>query len=500
MATTDLRINETTNWPKEAAVTRSRVATISIVLVLGCIMVAPIWMVKYPPLIDYPDHLARTFITAHLHDPQFQYTRFYAVSWNLYPYLAMDLFLLLLQQVMNVTIAGKILLSLTALGVPAGAWAFLRRANPGNEALAVFALLIPYNALFLEGLTNTYLSLALCFFCLALWLKYTAQPRWSHWVLLSGLITALYFTHLLGFAVAGLVVTGFAALSRLPLRRWLWSWALFVPGAACYGWLRFTSTANWSHEMNFARFSQKVIGLIDPIRGYSNWLDIVTAAIILAAFGFAWLRTRKLGWDPRWAVLAGVLLFLYFLSPAMYGDGWDADKRILPFVLVIALAVPRVGKQLRWLVVVGLVLFCVRVTNVAANFVAEQPRLQAIERSFSFIPQHVRMLPVVEVNHDRDIRKPYLHFWAYGVIERGWFSPYIFTAKNVHALRRTYYPYVPDVWGSSRWGRKQPDFERVRNDYDYVWAYRVPQFAAGFSDIGSLVYQDGDIAVYRITR
>jgi len=500
MATTELSISETTSWPQESAQTRSRVATISIALLLSCILLAPIWMVKYPPLIDYPDHLARTFIIAHLHDPQLQYTRFYAVSWNLYPYLAMDLLLLLLQQVMNVTIAGKVLLSIAALAVPVSAWMFLRRANPGYEALAIFALLIPYNSLFLEGLTNTYLSLSLCFFCLALWLKYVAQPRWSYWLPLLGLTTTLYFTHLLGFAMAGLIMTGFAALRWLPLRRWLWSWALFVPGAACYGWLRLTSTANWSHEMNFAGFGHKVIGLIDPIRGYSNWLDILTAAIIIAAFGLAWLSTRKLGWSLPWTVLVGVLLLLYFVSPVMYGDGWDADKRILPFVLVTALAVPRVGKQRRWLVLVGFVLFCLRVTNVTANFVNEQPRLQAIERSFTFIPPRVRMLPVVEVNKDRDIQKTYLHFWSYAVIERGWFCPYIFTAKNVHALRRTYYPYVPDVWGSSRWGSKHPDFEQVRSDYDYVWAYRVPQFAAGFSSIGSLVYQDGDIAVYKTVR
>lgn len=68
------------------------------------------------------------------------------------------------------------------------------------------------------------------------------------------------------------------------------------------------------------------------------------------------------------------------------------------------------------------------------------------------------------------------------------------------ALRQTCHSYNPDVSGSWRWAHKKPDFERVRNDYDYVWVYRAPQLAAGFNDIGNPVYQDGDIAVYKIVH
>ena len=470
-------------------------------LVLGCILVTPIWIVDYPPLVDYPNHLAGTFIIAHLHDPQFEFARFYGVSWNVYPYVVMDLILVALQQVMSITLAGKILLSITALIVPAGAWAFLRQANPGNEGLAVFALLIPYNALFISGLIGTYLSLGLCFFCLALWLKYAAQPRWSYCGLLLGLTTALYFTHLLGFVVAGLITTGLLALKRLPLRQWLSSWALFVPGVACYGWLRFSSSGHWTDETFFKGFGHKVLGFIEPIRGYSNWLDIVTAALILGALGLGWRRSsHRPGWNSHWAALTGALGLIYFALPVMYGDGWDADRRVLLFAFVTALAVPRVGKQLRWVVLVGLALFGMRIINVAVNFVNEQPRLQAMQRSFAAIPPNVRLLPVVEVDQGAHIRDAHVLYWGYGLIERGWFSPYTFDDRNVHALRRTYQPYIPYEWTSVRWDQGKPDLGKVRHDYDYVWAYRVPQFAAEFRDIGSLVYQDGDIAVYRITR
>lgn len=36
--------------------------------VLGIILVAPVWSVKYPPLVDFPNHLASAFVLSHLHD------------------------------------------------------------------------------------------------------------------------------------------------------------------------------------------------------------------------------------------------------------------------------------------------------------------------------------------------------------------------------------------------------------------------------------------------
>src|SRR5713226_2931738 len=131
-------------------------------VLLGAALLVPIWTVRYPPLIDYPNHLASAFVLAHLKDPAFHFSQFYASDWNTYPYLAMDLILVGLQWFFPIDVAGRVLLSLCVLAVPAAVWFFIRQANAGQETLALWSLFISTGVyFFLDGLLNLQLGLAL---------------------------------------------------------------------------------------------------------------------------------------------------------------------------------------------------------------------------------------------------------------------------------------------------------------------------------------------------
>src|ERR1700724_3108701 len=148
-----------------------------LILMPAAALLAPIWMVEFPPLLDYPNHLARSFVLAHLNDPAFTFTRFYRADWGAYPYLGMDASLAVLGRLFPIETAGRIFLSLCALAFPAAAWFFLRQVNPGEDAAALWALLIAYNVFFLEGFLNFDLSLAVGLFALGLWLRWVARPE-----------------------------------------------------------------------------------------------------------------------------------------------------------------------------------------------------------------------------------------------------------------------------------------------------------------------------------
>jgi len=47
------------------------------VLILAVMLLVPIWTVAFPPLLDYPNHLARAFVLAHLNDSHFSFQQFY---------------------------------------------------------------------------------------------------------------------------------------------------------------------------------------------------------------------------------------------------------------------------------------------------------------------------------------------------------------------------------------------------------------------------------------
>src|ERR1700730_8772899 len=140
-----------------------------LILMLAAALLAPTWIVTFPPLLDYPNHLARSFVLAHLNDPAFTFSRFYRADWGAYPYLGMDASLAVLGRLLPIETAGRVYLSLCVLALPAAAWFFLRQAQPDAEAASLWSLLIAYNVFFLEGFLNFDLSIEVGLLALGLW-------------------------------------------------------------------------------------------------------------------------------------------------------------------------------------------------------------------------------------------------------------------------------------------------------------------------------------------
>lgn len=464
---------------------------------LCTIVLVPLWVVEYPPLIDYPNHLARAFILTHLGDPNFHFKEFYAADWGLYPYVSTDVILVGLQQVLPIDVAGRVFLSLCVLSVPVGCWFFIREANPTSKEFAYWPFLISYNPFFFYGWINTELSLGLCFLALGLWLRYLSRPKPHLWLLALFVITALYFTHLIGFGVAGLAVLLYSLCGPRRVKDLLISWALFLPGGLFYLWSRLGPERNWTVE--FSGPLGKVVGLTSVLRGYSTFLDVVTLIVLAAcAVGGCW-RNSDLRRNTRWLTIAAVLFGLYWIFPASFAGGAEADRRLMPFVVVLGLASVSIGPRARRLVPVAVLLLGLRVANVTTNFLAAQPELSRMAQAFEVTPPGARVLPIVEARHDRSIQRAYFMFWAYGVIKRGWYSPYLFHLRGVQPLRITVETYRPPGFWPLEY-KESPDWFRVQRDYDYVWLFNVDRFGPDLSKFGEVVFNGGDLRVFRLNR
>ena len=467
------------------------------VLILAVLLLVPVWIAAFPPLLDYPNHLARAFVLAHLNDSQFSFRQFYRADWGAYPYLGMDASLAVLARFFPIETAGRVYLSLCVLALPAAAWFFLRQAQPQAEAAALWALLIAYNVFFLEGFLNFDLSIAVGFFALGLWLQWLARPGTWRWIAVLVTFTALYFTHLLGFAIAGLVVVAYLAFSRRPIRDWLWSSALALPGVAFY--LHSSRVGLTANKIIFHGLQDKLDSLGMILHGYLPWLDWVSLAALAAWFLAAWWRNPEFRWDRKWLAIAAIFFALFWVIPWMWGqEASDLDIRVLPFLFVAILATARIGRRAKTLVAIPLLLFVARTVSVTRHFAEAQPALAGLARSFDAVPRGALVLPIVEGDED-PIDRPFTHFWAYGVIRRGWFSPYLKDAPGETPMRITYESYTPDGFWNLVYD-EAPDWERVQNEYDYVWAYDVPRFSAPLAGIGERIYSSGPLEVYRVRK
>ncbi|MGI9104433.1 MAG: hypothetical protein ACR2IF_18470 [Terriglobales bacterium] len=484
----------------------SRALTVLALLAIAAITLSPVWIVAFPPLLDYPNHLASNYVLSHLHDASLPFHNWYGAKWGLYPYLAMEAALHLLQWILPIELAGRVLLSLALLALPLATWFFLRQINPGENSVALWALVATHNIFFLLAYLNFYISISVCFLALGIWLKWLARPRPLLWIAGVCAFTALYFSHLVAFALAGIGATSYCLIALVwrgsetratSIRNLLLTWAMFLPGALCY---LYSARVIEKQRAGFVflGFADKLDGLRGVMHGYSERLDWWTLALFAAWFVLVWIRNRDFQWNLRWLAVAVVLFALYWAMPWAYGDGSDLDVRVLPILFGVLLATVRPGRRGWWLAPLVLALFFLRVGNVAENYRAYQPELKGLAGSFNATPDNVRVLPIIQADPDTDgLHHPFAHFWSYGVIRRHWFSPYLFELRGLNPLRVVYQTYTLDGFWDLDY-KETPDWNAIRDDYDYVWCYNAPQYHAALAKIGELVYSDRKLRLYRI--
>ncbi|HLW97408.1 MAG TPA: hypothetical protein VKR82_02090 [Candidatus Acidoferrales bacterium] len=472
---------------------RNRLAAAGLAVIAATLLL-PIWIVRFPPLLDYPNHLASSFVLARLQNSSYDFGQYYSASWGLKPYIATDFLMGALGRVMPQLIAGKIVVSLGVLGLPLAACFFLRQANPGENAPALWVLLGVHNLFFLYGFVGFYCSLAMMFLALGLWLRWLKTPSFNLWILTFLALMATYFTHLIGFLFAGLVI-GLYSITRLNLRKWLRSAALLAAGVIFY----FISSRAAEHQTSGADFRtlhDKLQAFLLILHGYSSRLDQVSIAAIVFFFFFAWLWNREFKWQWRWLVVTCGLVITFAVLPNGFGEGYDIDIRVLPVLFVVLFATARIGRRGWWLAPLALLLFAGRTFDVTNHFRAAQPEMAGMAEAFALTPPNVRVLPIV-AGHDEDpILQYYAHFWAYGVIERGWFSPYLLESPGLLPLHIKTDSYTLDGFWDLDYNEKV-DWAQVRKDYDYVWAYDAPDYDAGLRGVGKLVYFSGKLKLFR---
>jgi hypothetical protein len=469
----------------------------ALLLVLAAALLLPVWMVPHLPLVDYPNHLARAFILAHPEDVTL--ARYYAADWSPNPYWMMDSVLVVLQRFMSVDSAGRVLLSLALLALPLCVWFFVRQVNPGHDLVALWALLLCQNFFFLTGLINLQLGIALCFLMLGLWLRWLERITLAGWLMLVFLSTLLYFAHLMGFAVAALV-SNWLILRTRRVRFVLYAtWAMFLPGVLM---LIASRAGSAGPDIVFRSLGSKPMVPLIAIESYSATLDYITFAVVVAAILAARWKNPEFRWNPQWLEVCFLFYLLYWLLPFRLFSSNYAYLRLVPFWWIAGLAAARIGRRAVVLAPIALLLFALRTADLMRNFEARQPELESFTRSFQVTTDGARVLPLVEWKGERkQVDLHYSHFWAHGVIEKRWFTPYLFHDPGIHPLRivhAAYAPeareYLPTIY------RQPPDWKHIQQDYDFVWAYNVKAFHSELLSIGAVVFEEGDLRVYRITR
>ena len=445
---------------------------IGVALLASAMMAAPLWVGRFLPLLDLPQHLAITTVLLHHDDPAWQLAAYFEPQrGELTPYWAHYLALEWLGRVMPVDVAARVFLTLYVFALPWAAMA-LARALGRSPALGLFAIPLALNANLYYGFIAYCWSVVAMLWALALLARQLDAPRARRAAGLGLLAAALFFTHVQSFAflllaAAVLIVRGSAAphppeppralrqrdsgsraavalvrgapVWTRALRAWPVAPAalvLFLP------WLYLSTTTRPGAVRYFppladprAKYEaplQRLTGFPAAVAGsYQDGTDDWLLAAWAVTVGAAALSARR---EPAGAPARGGIALTvaavacYFALPVSIQGQWDIAPR---FAWTAALLLPcLLRRPPRWLPAATLALAAATAANAAWHHARFDREAGAFDRALAALPRGARVLGLIyDPRGDVLERWPYLHFEQYALVRGGGMAAHSFAAN-----------------------------------------------------------------------
>jgi hypothetical protein len=427
------------------------------------ILLIPIWTVKYPGMVDYPNHLARCYIIAHYHgNPVFQQR--YVLDRSPLPNLAIDLIVTPLLRFLPLLVAGKVFLSLAAALYVIGCSAVGRAVTGKPNWLALVCAFTFYNSQLLWGFVNYVFGVGVFLCVFAFWLRIRNAMTPLRFLFCCLLSIAAFLAHLSSVAILGVACCTIALLDFLRDRKardlivklgWLACPVLFMEGFVKKIGGGGTGIIGWGSP------SEKLTNLLAPVRSYSMAMDVGLISVLLLC---AWAMLK--GSKVYSAAVAGLVLFtLFLITPQVLFGLFPADVRyVIPAYLILILSIePRWGRWQKPALALALTAMVIRTGSITASWLTISRRSEQVLAMGEVLPAGARIYVL-----ERDLRiSPKL--------DRGFFHVIEFWTISHDADISTFFA----TRGQQLLVRRQPpcddsELTKCIAGYDYIWTYDPP--------------------------
>ncbi|WP_249276407.1 hypothetical protein [Sphingomonas baiyangensis] len=339
----------------------------------------PLLLPDVPPLVDLPGHLGRWRVQQSSGTAPWL-ADWYAFEWQLIGNLGIDLLVVLLEPLLGLEPAVKLVVLATPVLTAIGLLWIAREVHGRIPPTALFALPIVYSFPFHFGFVNFALAMALALNAFALWLRLARQERLRlRAVLFVPIGLVLWICHTYGWGLLGVLAFS-AELIRQHDRGRAWPLAAFHAGLHCIplappallmvawrsGGHVTGQTADWFN------WRAKVMWLTMVLRDRWEMFDIACVAVLYLVL-FKGFRDPAIEYSRNLGISALFLLAVFVLLPRIVFGSAYADMRLAPYMLGIALIAlrPRPGLTQRGaatLALAGLAFFLVRIGGTTASF------------------------------------------------------------------------------------------------------------------------------------
>jgi hypothetical protein len=442
---------------------RHAMQLVATALALGAIAL-PLLLCRVPPLLDYPDHLARAYILQNIGaDPVLQ--QWYRVHWRLMPNLGGDVVMAVLTPFLSVEVAGRILLGLIQATTLAGV-ALLHRVLWRRWSLwPLAAVPLLWHGALTAGFLNFSLSLGLVPAALALWLAAGDRPLAQRAALGAAAGGVLYLCHLLGFVIFGVMVAGMELQGLLALppgrrREGVWPRALVLAATAglpVFAFALYRAGGTPVELLGPWSVTPRLRGLVMPFMGAETGARL---ALLLAFAGVLGILSAARALRFAMVLAPGLLVLVlgFLLLPGTVLDNGHVPDRLpvaVALLLVAGTDAALRGAALRRLaaaVVAGCVLL--QTVSVARQWHLADQWLDGFHRALDRLPAGSRLLVATpwaaEAHGDLFKRHSAVPGWYLSIVSkhslahmaslavtRGAFVPVLFADPNKQILALT---------------------------------------------------------------
>jgi len=428
----------------------------TILAVLATALLAPLSIIDVPPVLDYPNHLARlVLLAAGPDDPVLG--RIFKPAWSIIPNLAGDLLGLALLHVLTIHAAGRCLLGGVLLLNLMGVLALHRALFERRSFWPLGFGLVAYNSTFLLGFLNFQIGTGLAMLCAAGWLTWRERRPGAT---IAGAMAAsllLFFCHLMGLVFfLVLIASAEVRAMRNPRAVLVRSCGLLAVLAGPVSVSLLTTLRDAPAAMQWPRMDVKLVNAASPFINYVFPLDMISAALVYGGVVLG-IVTGWLVLAPRARLAATILPVAYFLLPFDLMSASFLDMRVaimLGFLVFAAVDPVRGGgtaHRVAFSVVAGgcAMLFAVRMAVVTEVWTEHRRDLAELRDAIAPIPPgalvFVTNVPQEEAPAYWDagprsrrlsngLRADY-HLPALLLIERGAFWPVLFANPAQQPIR-----------------------------------------------------------------
>lgn len=485
-------------------------------LFLGCFIfiLIPFGLVSPLPLSDYPNHVARMHIIAHLADST-DLAKFYAIKWEFIPNLAMDILVPLMMPALSAEVASLVFAALAMFLMASGA-IVLHRQLYGRWSLLPFAsFLLLYNRHFLWGFLNYLFSVGLGLWIFAAHIYFRSRGALFRIALFSLLSVVLLVSHLHAFASYAILVGGYELAifwrnrKAAPWRDLLVAAAQFVLPVILF--FALSSTTDRAGEIKWSSPIDKLYGLLDMVNNYNLALDVATF-LLLAGLVTLGIMTRRVSVHRDMRFPLALLFIIYLCLPRLMFASFGADRRLL--VMVALAAVASLDVQINTLRVrAGLalgiaMLFIVRMGVIGVNWVQAQRVYQPVLSAIEQLPRGARVAVICGGDNFPYLANPPLdHVANMAVVSRDDYLNTLFAEPGKQVLRVVYgstTPFSVDPSQTFRMdkteiGRANPFPDVPLERFDYLMLINQRYFVHDYPAQLKPVFEKDNVTLFKVT-